>query len=183
MGDKLRVISGYLKNRKIDGYDILGTRATMDRVKESVFASINSYLKDAVFLDLFSGSGSIGIEAISNGAKICYFNDINNKAIKVIKNNINKLNISNAIILNKDYKDSLLYFKNNNIIFDIIYIDSPYNIDCYNDILDKLIKNSLINENSIVILEHNKLLDISNNYEIIKNKKYGNKFITVCQKK
>ena len=71
----MKVISGILKGRNIKGYNIEGTRPTMDRVKESLFASINSYIKNSIVLDLFAGSGNLGIEAISNGANLCYFVD------------------------------------------------------------------------------------------------------------
>ena len=73
----MKVISGTLKGRKILGYDIEGTRPTMDRVKESLFATIQEYLKDSIVLDLFAGSGNLGIEAISNGSSHCYFIDNN----------------------------------------------------------------------------------------------------------
>ena len=68
----MRVISGFLKGRNIVGYDIDGTRPTMDRVKMSLFGSIQNYIPNSVVLDLFAGSGNLGIEAISNGAKYCY---------------------------------------------------------------------------------------------------------------
>ena len=73
----MRVISGYLKGRNILGYNTPGTRPTMDRVKESMFAIVQDYIKDSVCLDLFAGTGNLGIEAISNGAKKVYFNDRN----------------------------------------------------------------------------------------------------------
>ena len=72
-----KVISGILKGRNISGYNIEGTRPTMDRVKESVFGIIQDYIDKSVVLDLFSGSGNLGIEALSNGAEIVYFNDYN----------------------------------------------------------------------------------------------------------
>ena len=72
----MKVISGKLKGRKIVGYDIEGTRPAMDRVKESIFGSIQNYINDSIVLDLFSGSGNYGIESISNGAKLAYFNDL-----------------------------------------------------------------------------------------------------------
>ena len=98
----MRVISGKLKGRVIKGYDIDGTRPTMDRVKESIFAMIQNYLSGSVVLDLFSGSGNYGIEAISNGAKIVYFNDHNSKCIKVIKENyiVDEKNIEVNSIVN-----------------------------------------------------------------------------------
>ena len=83
-----KVISGSLKGRVIKGYDISGTRPTMDRVKESLFAMIQNYLKDSIVLDLFSGSGNLGIEALSNDAKIVYFNDYNKICTKTIEENL-----------------------------------------------------------------------------------------------
>ena len=78
----MKVISGLLKGRNIEGFDIEGTRPTMDRVKESLFSSIQDYIPDAVCLDLFAGSGNLGFEAISNGCKYCYFNDHKGCSIK-----------------------------------------------------------------------------------------------------
>ena len=80
----MRVISGKYKGKKLDGFNIEGTRPTMDRVKESMFALIQNEIKDAICLDLFAGSGSLGIEALSNGAKKCYFVDKNQIAIETI---------------------------------------------------------------------------------------------------
>ena len=71
----MKIISGSLKGRTIDGFNIEGTRPTMDRVKESLFGMIQSYIKDSICLDLFAGSGNLAFEAISNGSKLCYFID------------------------------------------------------------------------------------------------------------
>ena len=89
----MRIISGKLKGRIINNYDINGTRPTMDRVKESIFSSIQNYVKDSIFLDLFAGTGNIGIEALSNGSKKVYFIDNNIKAIKAIKDNVKNFEI------------------------------------------------------------------------------------------
>jgi len=97
----MRVISGKYKGKKLKGYDVDGTRPTMDRVKESLFGSIQNYIIDSKCLDLFCGSGALGIEALSNGAKECYFNDKNPGMIKILKENLK--NIDNYIVSNKDY--------------------------------------------------------------------------------
>ena len=86
----MRVISGKYKGKRINGYDIDGTRPTMDRVKESMFGTIQDYIKDSVVLDLFAGSGNLGIEALSNGALKGYFVDNNKKVIDTIKKNIDE---------------------------------------------------------------------------------------------
>ena len=102
----MRIISGKYKGKKLNGFTIEGTRPTMDRVKESLFAMIQTNLNEAIVLDLFAGSGALGLEAISNGAKTCYLIDNNIEAIKTIKEN--SLNIKeNLNIICIDYKKFL----------------------------------------------------------------------------
>ena len=81
----MRVISGKYKGKNLIGFNIDGTRPTMDRVKESLFGIIQNYIKDSIVLDLFAGSGSLGIEALSNGASSCYFFDNNIELVNIIK--------------------------------------------------------------------------------------------------
>ena len=94
----MRVISGKYKGRVLEGFELKGTRPTMDRVKESLFATIQNNVKNSVVLDLFAGSGQLGIEAISNGANICYFIDNNKEVIKVLNQNISNLNIKSNLM-------------------------------------------------------------------------------------
>src|SRR5574344_1639421 len=104
----MKVISGILKGRIIEGFNLDGTRPTMDRVKESLFAMIQDYIKNSNCLDLFSGSGNLGIEAISNGAKSVTLVDNNLKAIKIINNNLSNFNIKEkAKLLNQNYTRAL----------------------------------------------------------------------------
>ena len=180
----MRVISGKYKGRNIKGFDIVGTRPTMDRVKESMFASINSYLKDSIILDLFAGSGNLGIEALSNGATNAYLVDNNRKAIETIKKNINTINIENANVLNLDYKKALLYFKENNIKFNIIFLDPPYKTDYIENSINLIDEYDLLEKNGIIICESSDLNKIiySNSYKSIKDKKYGDKYIVIISK-
>lgn len=181
----MKVISGILKGRNIDGYNIDGTRPTMDRVKESLFGMIQNNINDSIVLDLFAGSGQLGIEAISNGSKKCYFIDNNKEVIKVLRNNINNLNIlDKSIILLSDWKKSLNDFNNKNIKFDIIFVDPPYNYDVYEKILDKVSNLDLLNDNGLIVLEHSniKLKDNYNNLILYKEKKYGSKSINIYRK-
>lgn len=91
----MKIVSGKYKGRNILGFDIKGTRPTQDRVKENLFNIINEDIKDNVLLDLFAGSGNLGLEALSRDAKYVYFNDNNRKAIDIINKNINNINIDN----------------------------------------------------------------------------------------
>ena len=122
----MKIISGQFKGKTIKGFDIEGTRPTMDRVKESLFGTIQNYVRESIVLDLFSGTGNLGFEALSNDAKYCYFNDINIKCTKLINKIIEELNLKDkSKVLNLNYKNALNYFKNNNITFDIIFLDPP----------------------------------------------------------
>lgn len=181
----MRIISGSLKGRNINNYNIIGTRPTMDRVKESVFATIYSKIEDSIVLDLFCGSGSLGIEAISNGSKYCYFNDSNKIVINKLKVILKEFKIEDkcySTIL--DYNLALKYYKDNNIKFDIVFLDPPYKDLIIEDILNTLDNYKLLNKDSLVICEYSSSINNeNNNYELIKNKRYGDKYINIYKYK
>ena len=180
----MRIISGKYKGKNILGYDIDGTRPTQDRVKESLFGIIQDYLQDSVCLDLFAGSGSLGIEALSNGAFKVYFVDNNKKCIDILRKNLTNIKEENVIV-NNDYLLALDSFINAKVKFDIIFLDPPYNLNCIADILNIIDKNELLNEGGIVVCEY-EYDNFSSNYlnlEIIKERKYGYKNIRIYRLK
>lgn len=170
----MRVISGKYKGKILDGFNINGTRPTMDRIKESMFAMIQNNLKDKVVLDLFAGSGSLGIEALSNGAKICYFVDNNKIAIDIIKKNT--IGINNKVIIKKDCFEALKEF---DIKFDVILLDPPYHDKLMDRVLEKIKEYNLLNENGIIVCEIEE--DIQTTYQLIKEKKYGTKKVLILK--
>ena len=174
----MRVISGIYKGKNLLGFDIDGTRPTMDRVKESLMAMIQGYIPDSICLDLFAGSGSLGIEAISNGAKECTFCDNNDIAIKNIKENTKM--IKEDIYINKiDYKSFLI---NTNKQFDIIFLDPPYKLNLINNCLELINKYDLLTNDGIIVLEYENEKINPLNYEIYKQKKYGSKNVMILRK-
>ena len=175
----MRVISGLYKGKKLLGDNIDGTRPTMDRVKESLFGSIQNKVKDSICLDLFAGSGSLGIEALSNGAKECYFVDNNKVVIDVLKKNTINMNGVN-IIFNK-YNEALKKFKNINIKFDIIFLDPPYKFNLIEPSLKMIKAYDLLNDNGIIICEY-ETEEFNNIYSVIKEKRYGSKYIRILKK-
>lgn len=176
----MRVISGKYKGKKLIGFDIDGTRPTMDRVKESLFASIQNNIKGSVVLDLFAGSGSLGIEAISNGASEAYFIDNNIELINIIKNNTKDMN-DKIHIMKSDYKNALELFKNSNIKFDIIFLDPPYKLNLINDCLDRIVKYNLLNKDGIIVCEYETELVDNLTLKLIKDKKYGSKKVKIYE--
>ena len=116
----MRVVAGKYKRSTLLTLDSLATRPTKDMVKEALFSSI--YVEDSLFLDLFSGSGSIGIEALSRGARDVVFNDLSKDAVKVIKTNLSKFK-EDRRVYNLDYLSCLNRLEDK---FDYIFVDPPY---------------------------------------------------------
>ena len=177
----MRIISGKYKGRVLKGFDITGTRPTMDRVKESLFGTIQRYVPGSVVLDLFAGSGNLGIEALSEGASFAYLVDSNSKAIKVVKENINNIGITDIEVIHSDYKEALKSFNNK---FDLIFLDPPYNTDYIEKSIKLIEDNNLLNDDGIIVCESDAIDKIiySDVFKKVKEKKYGDKYIVLLQK-
>ena len=169
----MRVIAGKYKKtpiKTLEGEDI--TRPTRDMVKEALFSSIQIY-SDTKFLDLFSGSGSIGIEALSRGAENVVFNDINKSAVNIIKTNLEKVK-EDRVVMNLDYQKCIENLDGNK--FDYIYCDPPYKFQAYEDLFFYINKYNLLDKKGIMIVETRKDVDLKEEYlgiRLYKEKKYG----------
>lgn len=170
----MRIISGKYKGKKLNGFNIEGTRPTMDRVKESLFGMIQTYIPDSIVLDLFAGSGALGLEAVSNGAKECYLIDNNIEAIKTIKETSQNFE-EQLNIIHIDYKK---FLKTTDKKFDIIFLDPPYKEKQLDTSLRIIEERGLLNENGIVICEY-EIGEPHTNLELIKEKSYGPKKIKI----
>lgn len=173
----MRVIAGKARSLPLKSIDSLGTRPTQDRTKETLFNVIHNRVYDSYFLDLFSGSGAIGIEALSRGANKAYFVENNKNAIKYIEHNLEFTKLkSEAVIIRKDAIEALKELENKNLKFDIVFMDPPYNKLLEKEVLIFLSKSALIDNCSIVIVEASKETDFSYLNEIgfrmIKTKEY-----------
>ena len=173
----MRIISGKYKGQKLNGFTIEGTRPTMDRVKESLFGMIQNYIPESTVLDLFAGSGALGLEAISNGAQKCYLIDNNIEAIKTITENSKNIK-EDLKILNTDYKK---FLKTTEEKFDIIFLDPPYHSNQLNKSLQIIEERELLNPNGIVVCEYEKSAP-QTNLKLIKEKSYGPKKIQIFEK-
>lgn len=150
----MRVIAG--KARRLNLKTIPGqeTRPTTDRIKETLFNIINNEIPGSVFLDLFSGSGGIGIEALSRGAKTCYFIENNSMAVNYIKENLEFTRLkSDAVIMKKDVLPGIKELGTSGMIFDFVFMDPPYKKGFEKDVLKELLINKIINKETLIIIE------------------------------
>ena len=147
----MRIISGLARGTKLYTLEGINTRPTLDRIKEPLFSIIQNRIKDAIVLDLFSGSGALALEALSRGAKKAILCDNSPKAIEVINKNILKTHFEDKTkVVFKDYKKCLESLSEK---IDLIFIDPPYEkniaVDAVKNILDK----GLIAEDGLIIVE------------------------------
>ena len=167
----MRVVSGKYRGKILNEFDLESTKPTIDRVKESIFNLIQFDVADAVVLDLFSGTGALGIEAISRGAKLTHLVEINNQAIKIIKSNLKGVS-ENFELFNQDFK---LFLNTTKIKYDIVLLDPPYKTNFGIEAIELLINNQLLNDGAIIIFE----TSIDNKFDLkfpefeIVSKKYG----------
>lgn len=178
----MKIISGKYKGRNLEGHNLDGTRPTMERVKESLFAIIQNYVDNAVVLDLFSGSGNLGIEALSEGASFAYLVDYNKKASDTIKRNLNTIGIKDAEVINLDYKKALNYLKDKKI--DLIFLDPPYKTDFIEQSIKLIDEYNILSDEGLIICENDSLDKIvyPDNYEVVKDRKYGDKWVVILRK-
>ncbi len=148
----MRIISGKYRGKKLKEFDITTTRPTLDSVKENIFNLIQFDVMDSIVLDLFSGTGALGIEAISRGAKFTYLVDNNPKAIKLIQDNLKTIE-GEYVVKNCD---ALEFLKSYNQKYDIILLDPPFQTDLGLQAIDYIIKNNLLNDNGIIVFETSK---------------------------
>lgn len=178
----MRIIAGKFKGKVLSSFDINSTRPTSDMVREALFNILYS-VQDKSFLDLFSGTGAVALEAISRGAKKAVLVDCNKTAINLITKNVKNCNAQNAQILFLDYMKALQKLEKENEFFDVIFIDPPYASDFAENSLEYLKTSNLISEESIVIWEHDKTkLEIKiEGFEIVNQKRYGSKYLTILK--
>lgn len=175
----MRIISGSARGTKLLTLSGENTRPTLDRVKEPLFSIIQNEILDSTVLDLFSGSGALGIESLSRGAKTAVFCDKNKEAIEIIYKNIEKTRLKeNSIVINNDYIKCLEMLNDKDMKFDLIFLDPPYKTNFATDALKRILELDLLAQNGIVILETDEeernIEEIKEiNINIDKIKKYG----------
>lgn len=184
----MKIIAGIYKGFKLFPFPGNKIRPTPSLVREAIFDIIGAKVINSDFLDLFAGTGAVGIEAISRGAKSVTFIEIDKKAIVLIKNNLTKLNQSNySKIIKLDYLKALNLLSLNYAKFDIIFLDPPYYNKSYiSKALQLIDQVNIVKDGGIIIAQHPThivLQDSFNSIFCIKEKKYGKSRITIFSKK
>lgn len=182
----MRIIAGEAKNRVLKSRKGMETRPTLANIKESLFSIINSYIVDSNFLDLFSGTGNIALEALSRGAKRAIMIEKDPEALKIIIENINSLGFEKRC---RAYKNDVLraiaILGRKNEKFDIIFMDPPYKQELCRDVLKAIRKADILADDGIIICEHHIFEDLNvdiEGYKFQDRREYGKKAISFYTK-
>ena len=168
---RVRVIGGTHRSRVLRFNDgVVGLRPTPDRVRETLFNWLNQDLTGKVCLDLFSGSGALGFEAISRNAKRVICVEKNIATVIDLHNNQKLMGISNLEII---HKNALDYLKNCVDKFDVIFLDPPYASNLLNQSLCQIVENSVLADGGVVYIEYQTIPDLAK-YNLLKHGKAGN---------
>lgn len=169
----MRVIAGKYRHRQLERVSSSKTRETKDRVKEALFNSIQNIINHSTVCDLFCGSGSLGIEALSRGADLCYFVDTSEDALAVLKKNLHMVNESYHV-LNQDAFEAINQISE----IDILIIDPPYNLYDDDFLISSLLDSVAIKENTLIIF----LTDHEVVHErVYKTKRYGKTYLSYME--
>ncbi|MBE6114870.1 MAG: 16S rRNA (guanine(966)-N(2))-methyltransferase RsmD [Erysipelotrichaceae bacterium] len=174
----MRVIAGRAKGREIIAPEGLGTRPIMAKMKEALFSMWQFRIQEATFLDLFAGSGSMGIEAISRGAKKAVFVELEKKAIDVIKQNIRTCKFEKeSVVYKDDVFNRVKLLQAEGETFDIIYMDPPFTVDSiFHPVLEAVAEAHILKEDGVLAirsLKEKDMPEVMGNLEKFKLKTYG----------
>ncbi len=175
----MRIISGRARGTNLFAPEGLDTRPTLDRVREAIFSMIFTRTDGARVLDLFAGSGAMGLEALSRGADWADFVDISSKACECVRKNLEKTRMQNAKVSNTDFKTFLTSCTDG---YDIIFLDPPYEAGYYSYALDIIKERSLLNADGIIVLECGAPDGFDcRGFEVYRQRKYGKANVYILQ--
>jgi 16S rRNA (guanine966-N2)-methyltransferase len=180
----MRIIAGKYKGRQLHSAKDQSIRPTTDRIKEYIFELLGDYVVDAVVLDLFCGSGNLGFEALSRGARSVTFVDNSQNSLRVLRRNIKHLKIEEPSKVIK--RDTEQFLKKNKQPFDLIFADPPFKWDKFNEILPLVFTPENLTEFGLFVLESESSHEINWNgdtYELLRQKKFDRSVISFLSKK
>lgn len=181
-GYRMRIISGIAKGRKLLSPEGMSTRPTLDRIKQSIFNIIQHQTVEAKVLDVFAGTGSLGLEAVSRGAKECFLIDKGDTTYKLLKENVDNLNFNDKCkCFQKDSYAALKEFGTKNLVFDLIFIDPPYAKEMIPPAVEIITEYNLLEKDGLIVSKIDSSEEIykgNDKITLFDYRKYGN--TTVC---
>lgn len=179
----MRIISGKARGKKILSPATMETRPTLDRIKEAIFNIIQGYIPDATVVDVFAGTGSLGLEAASRGAKECYLVDKSPVTFPLLKQNVENLKFEDTCTaLNMDAYAALRSLNAKGKVFDLIFIDPPYLLNLIPEAMKIIDENNMLHEDGIIVSKIDATEEIyegSENIRLFRSKKYGNTIVNL----
>jgi 16S rRNA (guanine966-N2)-methyltransferase len=176
----MRIIAGAYKGRKLTPPSDRSVRPTPDRVKEALFSILGNHIEEAVVLDLFAGSGNLGLEALSRGARKCYFGDSSRDSIRLIHENVTHCKAEAlSHIVQGDYRNVLAQLREK---VDIAFVDPPYHDQLWEDVMHILSEKELMRHDGLVVLEHPREVELPQevyNFRKIKEGRYGTVVLSI----
>ncbi|MFD1862370.1 16S rRNA (guanine(966)-N(2))-methyltransferase RsmD [Planococcus chinensis] len=179
----MRVVAGSVKGLPLKAVPGTSTRPTTDKVKESIFNMIGPFFDGGYALDLFAGSGGLGIEALSRGIDRAIFTDKDRKAIETIHANLEKTRLSGqAEVFKADAERALKAMQKNGVQARLLFLDPPYHMEKAYGLMDKAAELGIMTDDSIVVCEHDRDVELSSRtkyYERFKKELYGSTIISI----
>ncbi|WP_245628469.1 16S rRNA (guanine(966)-N(2))-methyltransferase RsmD [Fervidicola ferrireducens] len=172
----MRITGGMFRGRRIKSLPGESTRPTSDIVRESLFNILGEKIVNCSFLDIFAGTGSVGIEALSRGAEKAAFIEKSGFACRVIKENLDILGVSEkGIIIKSDFLKGLRKLENTNTTYDVIFLDPPYNKGYASNCLEVLTCSKLLKPGFIIVVQHSvsEIIKVPPKVTCYKEKRYG----------
>lgn len=179
----MRIIAGTLKGRRLKSPIGINTRPTTDRIKESLFNILNPYLAGSYVMDLFAGTGNLGIEALSRGAEKAVFVDNHRSSIRIIKENLELTGFNDkSTILYQEALKAIQDFSLQKEKFDIIFMDPPYLKGHILPCMDTIVQEKILALHGLIVVEHDSKEILPEEFKTLnkyKYKRYGNTTISI----
>lgn len=179
----MRVISGEQKGLPLKAVPGAGTRPTTDKVKESIFNMIGPYFEGGLAVDLFAGSGGLGIESLSRGIDTCIFIEKDPRAIQTIHENLKKCKLDNrSEVYKADATRAIKALEKRQVRVDLLFLDPPYQKVGYYELIEQFVGKNLLTDDAIILCEHEKGVDLPNTYgsfTLTRQELYGSTIISI----
>ncbi len=173
----VRVISGSAGGLKLQTADSPETRPTLDRVKESMFSILSPYISRRQVLDLFAGSGALGIEALSRGAEYCCFNDIDRRCADLVRSNLKHTGLEEAaLVTDFSYSRALKRYRDDKRCFGLVLLDPPYDANLYENTILTAERYGLLDRDCVIMCEHRRDAELPRTiggFSLFKRREYG----------